>query len=61
MPTLFLRGDPIGIIKGVLFDKDGTLSNSEEHLLHLAKLRVQEASRLLTNQGASLNEINHLR
>ena len=61
MPTLFLRGEPIGTIKGVLFDKDGTISNSEVHLLNLAKLRVQEAARLLTNQGASLDEVNNLR
>ena len=42
MPQLLLRGNPIGEIKGVLFDKDGTLSNSENHLRNIAELRVAE-------------------
>jgi len=61
MPTLLLRGKPIGTIKGVLFDKDGTLSNSEAHLLYLAKLRVQKATTLLSQKGASLNVLSKLK
>tara|TARA_A100001037_G_scaffold41417_1_gene32515 strand:+ start:179 stop:994 length:816 start_codon:yes stop_codon:yes gene_type:complete len=61
MPTLFLGEKPIGSIEGVLFDKDGTLSNSEEHLLNLAKLRVQKATSLIGKQGKSLNELNRLK
>ena len=60
MPTLLLREHPIGKVKGVLFDKDGTLSNSESHLLKLAKSRIQIASQLLTQQGASGNEVQQL-
>ncbi|WP_320668246.1 HAD-IA family hydrolase [Prochlorococcus sp. MIT 1307] len=60
MPTILLRGEPIGTIKGVLFDKDGTLSNSEEHLLKLAELRVQTASQLLKEKGASSKAIKNL-
>ena len=56
MPTLLLRGKPIGSIKGVLFDKDGTLSNSEDHLLNLAKLRILEISKLLKSQNSSFKK-----
>ena len=40
MATLLLRGQPIGSIHGVLFDKDGTLSHSEPHLLELFERRL---------------------
>ena len=43
MANLLLRGTPLGEVKGVLFDKDGTLSNSEAHLIDLSKERLQEA------------------
>ncbi len=43
MPQLLLKGKPIGEIEGVLFDKDGTLSDSEDHLIKLANRRIQEA------------------
>ena len=43
MPQLILKGIPIGEVKGVLFDKDGTLSNSENYLKELAFLRINEA------------------
>ena len=55
-----LRESPIGKVKGVLFDKDGTLSNSESHLLKLAQSRIQVASQLLNEQGASGNEVQQL-
>ena len=40
MPELLIRKSSVGFIKAVIFDKDGTLSNSEECLLELAKTRV---------------------
>ena len=40
MPELLIRNSSVGIIKGIIFDKDGTLSNSEECLLELAKNRI---------------------
>jgi len=40
MPQLLLRGKLLGDVKGVLFDKDGTLSVSEPELITLAKARV---------------------
>ena len=43
MPQLLLRGGAIGDFKGVLFDKDGTLSNSEVYLIEIAQLRIKEA------------------
>ncbi len=61
MPTLLLRGKPIGTINGVLFDKDGTLSNSENHLLSLAKIRISETSRILKGKGAKINEISKIK
>ncbi len=42
MGDLILKGIPIGSVKGVLFDKDGTLSNSEEHLQSLCQKRIHE-------------------
>ena len=46
MATLLLRGQPIGSIQGVLFDKDGTLSHSEPHLLDLFERRMAVISDL---------------
>ena len=43
MAQLLLEGHPIGTIHGVLFDKDGTLSHSEPHLLDLAERRISAA------------------
>ena len=40
MPELLIRNSSVGIIKGIIFDKDGTLSNSEECLLELAIYRL---------------------
>ena len=61
IPTLLLNGEPIGTVKGMLFDKDGTLSDSEDHLVNIAKLRVQEASRLLIKEGATDNTVRQLK
>jgi phosphoglycolate phosphatase len=40
MAELLLRGEGLGDVQAVLFDKDGTLSISEPQLLTLAKARV---------------------
>ena len=41
MPELLLGDNAIGSIKGVIFDKDGTLSNSEYYLYQIAKTRIE--------------------
>ena len=46
MVDLLCKGDRIGPIDGVLFDKDGTLSHSEPHLLKLAEARIATALEL---------------
>ncbi len=43
MVELLIKNSSLGLIKGIIFDKDGTLSNSEEYLLELAKTRVEFA------------------
>ena len=43
MAELLIKNSSIGFIEGIIFDKDGTLSNSEEYLLKLAKTRVDFA------------------
>ena len=43
MAELLLRGQSIGTFKGVLFDKDGTLSHSEPQLVKLADDRIDQA------------------
>jgi phosphoglycolate phosphatase len=40
MAELLIKNSSVGFIKAVIFDKDGTLSNSEESLLELAKTRI---------------------
>ena len=40
MADLLIRNSSVGFIKAIIFDKDGTLSNSEEYLLELAKNRI---------------------
>ncbi len=40
MAELLIRNSSVGFIKAIIFDKDGTLSNSEECLLELAKTRI---------------------
>ena len=40
MVELLIRDSSAGFIKGIIFDKDGTLSNSEDYLLELAKARI---------------------
>ena len=55
-----LRGQSIGPIDGVLFDKDGTLSHSEPQLKTLADARIEEAKRQFSAQGASSEDIGEL-
>ena len=43
MAELLIRNSSVGFIKAIIFDKDGTLSNSEEYLLELAKTRIEFA------------------
>ena len=43
MAELLIKNSSAGVVNGIIFDKDGTLSNSEEHLLELAKTRVNFA------------------
>lgn len=53
MAHLSLRGHSLGLIHGVLFDKDGTLSHSEPHLIELADARIEETLRVFASRGAS--------
>ena len=43
MPKFFIKGIEIGDFKGVLFDKDGTLSNSEPYLIKISNLRIKKS------------------
>ena len=45
MAELFIRNNSVGLIKGIIFDKDGTLSNSEKCLIELAKTRIEFAGK----------------
>ncbi len=40
MAELLIKNNSVGFVKAIIFDKDGTLSNSEECLLELAKTRI---------------------
>jgi phosphoglycolate phosphatase len=51
MAIALLRGQPIGAIDGVLFDKDGTLSNSEPKLIRLAEQRIEVGLKLWKERG----------
>tara|TARA_Y100001968_G_scaffold136503_1_gene124636 strand:- start:84762 stop:85535 length:774 start_codon:yes stop_codon:yes gene_type:complete len=62
MANFSLRGKLIGNIKAVLFDKDGTLTNSEFHLLSLANARVLAVKKRLKESidDEQLTIINNL-
>jgi phosphoglycolate phosphatase len=57
MAFLFLRGQPLlcegrpADIQAVLFDKDGTMSRSEPHLLSLASTRIRHCLSLVEPQA----------
>ncbi len=57
MQEILLKGYPIGSINGILFDKDGTLVNSEEYLLYLSRLRLSEAKKKLKEYGYSEDKV----
>ncbi|WP_320677405.1 HAD-IA family hydrolase [Prochlorococcus sp. MIT 1300] len=61
MPHLFLKGIPLGSFKGILFDKDGTLSNSEADLLITAKTRIDQATLLLSSEGEKPETIEKIK
>ena len=60
MSELFLKGSPIGKVKGILFDKDGTLSNSEEYLLSLSKYRIEESIKFFSQKKINQQVISDL-
>ena len=43
MAELLISNTSVGFIKAAIFDKDGTLSNSEDFLVELAKTRIEFA------------------
>ena len=43
MAELLIKNSSVGFIKGIIFDKDGTLSNSEKCLVQIAKTRIEFA------------------
>ena len=43
MAELLIKNSSVGFIKAIIFDKDGTLLNSEEYLVELAKTRIEFA------------------
>ena len=45
MAELLIKNSSAGFIKAIIFDKDGTLSNSEECLLTLARTRIDFAEK----------------
>ena len=55
MAELLIKNSSVGFIKAVIFDKDGTLSNSEEYLLELAKTRIQFAVNEFRKSKISIN------
>ena len=55
MAELLIRNSSVGFIKAIIFDKDGTLSNSEEYLLELAKTRIKFAENKF--QKLNINKI----
>ena len=67
MAQLLLRGELLGTIKGVLFDKDGTLSHSEPRLVEQGLSRIEAACDCWrdrpspTNDSGQDTSIEHLR
>ncbi len=49
MAELLIRNSSVGFIKLFIFDKDGTLSNSEDYLVKLAKTRIKFSAVKLAN------------
>jgi len=60
MARLLLKGIPLVNIDGVLFDKDGTLSHSEPHLIHLGEQRIRAACQAWNHANPSFAGSNQL-
>ena len=54
MAKILLNNILLGDFKGVLFDKDGTLCNSEKYLLRLARSRIQETENQLKDKVSEI-------
>ncbi|WP_320665048.1 HAD-IA family hydrolase [Prochlorococcus sp. MIT 1223] len=59
MAEIFLNNISLGDFKGVLFDKDGTLTSSKSNLRDIANSRVREIKKILKNKLIK-NELNQL-
>ncbi|MCP9851166.1 HAD family hydrolase [Cyanobium sp. Morenito 9A2] len=58
MARLLLRGEDLGPVRAVLFDKDGTLSHSEPLLVKLGSARIEAAiERVSIEQGTQLRDL----
>jgi phosphoglycolate phosphatase len=53
MVVLVLRGQPIGTVEAVLFDKDGTLSHSEPGLISLSEARLAACLGVVSSERRS--------
>ncbi len=60
MARLLLNGITLADVDGVLFDKDGTLSHSEPHLIGLGRQRLQAAATVFRQAGHSSRACEHL-
>ena len=60
MAQLNLNNRSLGSVRGVLFDKDGTLSHSEPRLIELADARIHESVRRFRSTGSSIATLNEL-
>ncbi len=60
MPILKLKGNSIGKVYGVLFDKDGTLSNSELYLKDLSMLRIKAALSIFKDRYPNIKKYSEL-
>ena len=56
MAELLIKNSSAGFIKSIIFDKDGTLSNSEEYLIDLAKTRIEYSIHPDGNMTITTNE-----
>ena len=56
MAELIIKNNYVGIIKAIIFDKDGTLSNSEQYLLDIER----EAFLSLCSERKTLERIQHM-
>ena len=60
MARLLLNGITLADVDGVLFDKDGTLSHSEPHLIGLGQQRLQAAATVFRQADHSAGVCEHL-